>query len=205
MTLLISVSTLDESPAALPKKSGAYATSSSKPSTLPMAPNETLALIFLSWQPVRFGHCASPPKSNPMSGLIKPCARAGVAVPMAMPIANMPRSRRRPRDVQFICSTVFVFMDSSRRPPRRESTGESCIRFTATAVEGVASGRGHHFDFRGDASHASNGVGDLNRLQMRFERFRLPRQQHNPVVHRGDGNTTGIDAAVRLERRLDAL
>ena len=66
MKLLITVSTLDESVGALPKKLGAYAISSSKPTTLPMAPNETLMLIFLSSQlikVVRFGHPESPLKS----------------------------------------------------------------------------------------------------------------------------------------------
>ena len=61
ITLLISVRTLDFGPGILPKKSFAYANSSSKP-MMPAVPIPTPRLSFLSSQFETVAHPASPPK-----------------------------------------------------------------------------------------------------------------------------------------------
>src|SRR5262245_50850677 len=71
----MTVRTLDEKPGADPKKSRAYEMSSSAPKNEPNVPRPTPTFSFLSSQPVISGHPESPPKSNPMRGLTKPCAR----------------------------------------------------------------------------------------------------------------------------------
>src|SRR5580765_38013 len=74
IALLITVSTLEFSVGAVPKKSLAYPNSSSKPNTLPIFPSDTPKFSRFSSQPVMFGQLASPPKLNPMKGLMKPWA-----------------------------------------------------------------------------------------------------------------------------------
>src|SRR2546423_949626 len=75
----ISVMTLDDCVPTLPKKFFASANSSSNPSIAPMLPIATPRFVRLSSQPLIWGQPELPPKSYPMSGLMKPCACDGVA------------------------------------------------------------------------------------------------------------------------------
>jgi hypothetical protein len=82
MTLVITVRTLFDTPGVSPKKLLAYANSSSKPNTSPRTPSVTPAFTRLSSQSVSSGQPESPPKLNPIRGLMKPwapssCAAAG--------------------------------------------------------------------------------------------------------------------------------
>ena len=121
MRLLISVRTLDESSGALPKKSLAYANSSSKPRMLPIDPSATPAFNFLSWQLVMFGQPASPPKSYPMNGLMKPCARTSLARAKVSARATTPVATVLPAQCLSTippCSS-FIHEPTVREPFRR--------------------------------------------------------------------------------------
>src|SRR5439155_26903810 len=90
MRLLMTVSTALFVPGLFPKKSGAYAMSSSNPKMPRVVPIDAPQLRRFSLQLVRLAQLAeSPPKLNPTNGLMKPSARAGVTAQAMSAAARM--------------------------------------------------------------------------------------------------------------------
>src|SRR3989442_1534951 len=90
MRLLMTVSTALFVPGLFPKKSGAYAMSSSNPKRPRVVPIDAPQSRRFSLQLVRLAQLAeSPPKLNPTNGLMKPPARAGVTAQAMSAAARM--------------------------------------------------------------------------------------------------------------------
>src|SRR6185369_14965557 len=125
MALLIRVSTFDDRLGAVPKKSLAYASSSSNPSTRPVVPSDTPKFSFLFSQFVICGQLASPPKSYPMNGLTKAWARACVGAPTMSASARTENEMKRRFDmVNLRATSGRTAALNARRVPHESSAAK---------------------------------------------------------------------------------